>query len=346
MKLKYLLLLLPIAIQAQIVDIPDANFKNALVNDAVAVIGGSGGLQDVDTNNDNEIQISEAFAVTELEIYNQNISSLSGIQSFENITRLLCFNNNLTQIDLSQNILIEELWVSQNDLTSLNVSGLPGLFFLSCSDNNLSGIDVSQNLNLRFLRASRNQIINIDVSANTILEQFWCSSNQLTSIDISNNPSIVNFTAIDNPLLTSLNLQNGNNINLNRMWAYDNPNLNCILVDDENATYPDCTSSTILGWCKDDSTIYAEDLTSCNLSISNFLKDDIVLYPNPVKQSFEISSLSSIKSIEIISNIGQTLMKVQTNNIDVSNFSDGIYTVLIRNADNQIISKTLIKVSH
>ena len=44
----------------QIVNIPDANFKNALIDEGV------------DTNNDGEIQVSEAEAVISLNVWSMN----------------------------------------------------------------------------------------------------------------------------------------------------------------------------------------------------------------------------------------------------------------------------------
>ncbi len=57
----FLLLFFTVSSHAQIVNIPDANFKNALVNTNCVDIDGDGiGDIDADTNNDGEIQVSEA----------------------------------------------------------------------------------------------------------------------------------------------------------------------------------------------------------------------------------------------------------------------------------------------
>ena len=57
-----------------IVSIPDANFKNALLNNNTVI----------DTNGDGEIQVSEAEAVTNLWVSNENINNLKGIEFFIN----------------------------------------------------------------------------------------------------------------------------------------------------------------------------------------------------------------------------------------------------------------------
>ncbi|HLA56303.1 MAG TPA: hypothetical protein VK623_09395 [Flavobacterium sp.] len=67
------------SVNAQIVTIPDANFKNALVN-YLCVAFGEQDAHDADTNNDGEIQLSEALAVENLTLDGYNIASLSGMR--------------------------------------------------------------------------------------------------------------------------------------------------------------------------------------------------------------------------------------------------------------------------
>lgn len=71
MKRKLLLLVALVASaglgNVQIVNIPDANFKNALVNSICTDTNGDGVLDDdVDANNDDEIQVAEALDVQQL----------------------------------------------------------------------------------------------------------------------------------------------------------------------------------------------------------------------------------------------------------------------------------------
>src|SRR5690606_19534376 len=75
---------------AQIVNIPDVNFKNALLAHSPTI----------DVNLDGEIQVSEALATDTLNIYGWSISSLEGIENFINLKFLDCSVNNITNIDL------------------------------------------------------------------------------------------------------------------------------------------------------------------------------------------------------------------------------------------------------
>ena len=83
------LIFISIAASAQIVNIPDANFKTALVN-----------ISYVNTNGDGEIQVSEALDVTHLHLTSFGInndppnisnltSNLTGLEAFTNLTSLI-----------------------------------------------------------------------------------------------------------------------------------------------------------------------------------------------------------------------------------------------------------------
>lgn len=126
-------------LNAQIVNIPDANFKNALIEEGV------------DTNGDGEIQVSEAETVVNLNVSFKGIQSMEGIQSFVNLEELYCNNNQLTSLDISQNVNLQVLICADNQLSNLDVTQNINLKSLLCWDNPLGSIDVSQNLNLEGL---------------------------------------------------------------------------------------------------------------------------------------------------------------------------------------------------
>ena len=123
-----------------IIDIPDPNFKAALL-----------AIPTINTNGDDEIQLSEAsnFSGT-LNVQNKNISDLTGIQAFTNITELICKGNNLTSIDLSGNVGLNILQCNTNHLNSLDLTANTALSMLFCGNNNLSSLDLSSNLNLSY----------------------------------------------------------------------------------------------------------------------------------------------------------------------------------------------------
>src|SRR6476469_7801830 len=133
MKNLYLILLSLIGFSAssQIINVPDANFKNALLNPTFGII---------DTNGDGEIQISEAQAVTGMNVDNKNINSLAGIEYFINLTYLGCSGNNLVSVDFSALTHLGLLEILGNQLIALDLSNCTELNQVECNGNALTSL--------------------------------------------------------------------------------------------------------------------------------------------------------------------------------------------------------------
>ena len=164
----------------QVVYIPDANFKKYLI-----------GNEDINTNGDNEIQLSEATSFEgDMECSKMNISNLNGVEAFTALTGLDCGDNYLTSLDVSKNTALTSLYCHSNQLTSLDVSKNTALTDLDCGHNQLTSLDVSKNTALTELGCHINQLTSLDVSKNTALTGLDCYSNQLTSLDVSKNTAL------------------------------------------------------------------------------------------------------------------------------------------------------------
>lgn len=242
---------------AQIVDIPDPNFKNALVNTPCVIFGPPGDCDDVnvsvDINGDGEVQVIEAEAVDLLCISYQDISSLEGIEAFVNLESLFVYNNDLTTIDTSHNLLLKTLDCSENDLSSINISQNTTLEVLSVSYNQLTDIDIGGNSNLISLSCRGNQLSSIDITNNINLLSLSISDNELTAIDLSGHPNFGglhienNFlSSIDisqNPLLSYMNISNNN---LNSIDLSQNSLLEFLFINDNNLNTIDVSQNPLL----------------------------------------------------------------------------------------------------
>ena len=175
--------------------IPDANFKAYLVGNSA-----------INTNGDSEIQVSEANLFNDtIECYGMNISDLTGIEAFTDLTYLWCYGNQLTSLDVTQNTALTDLNCWDNQLTSLDVTLNTNLTDLHCWDNQLTSLDVTQNTSLTELNCSDNQITSLDVSQNTALAHLICNDSQLTSLGLSQNTMLSTLNC-DNTQLTSLDV--------------------------------------------------------------------------------------------------------------------------------------------
>jgi len=158
-----------------------------------------------DTDNNGQISLAEAAAVTEIDCSLCSISSLVGIEHFTSLEYLDCSTNRLTNLDLSKNTALNQLRCYRNDLTSLDLSKNTDLNILICYRNQLTSLDLSKNTALEYLDCLTNQLTSLDVSKNTALEYLDCATNQITSLDVSNNTAL-EFLYCDNNQLTSLDV--------------------------------------------------------------------------------------------------------------------------------------------
>lgn len=95
---------------AQIVSIPGANFEQSLIDQGYDM-GPVDGFVYLDSINQ----------ITNLDVSNSNILDLTGIEFFGTLEELNCSNNNIEELDLSQNSYLVSLDCRFNQLYCLNV---------------------------------------------------------------------------------------------------------------------------------------------------------------------------------------------------------------------------------
>jgi|GEM_PF-882536 len=198
-----------------IVYIPDANFKNKLLNTNCASfeegVPPTSYTNRVDTNEDGEIQISEALAVKGLKVNTSimttagDLESLEGLQYFTNLQRLVCYGNQIESLDVTMLQDLVELDCHHNHLATLDFSGLPVLDLVRCYHNSISVMPLDNLPMLRFLQASQNSLGQLDVTGLPALEALSCESNQLTALEIHDMPTLREVEAFNN-LLTAIDL--------------------------------------------------------------------------------------------------------------------------------------------
>jgi len=328
------LLLITIICQAQIVPIPDPSFKIVLLNHDPPV----------DTNGDGEIQVSEAEATINLDLLhyqNFNISSLEGIEYFVNLETLRAVGWHLLEsIDISQNVNIVYLNLVACNVSSVDVSQNPDLVYLALSHNPISTLDISNNLDLERLFCFNCELTNVTVGNNTNLETFYVLENNLTSLRLSELTGLKELEVGDNQL-TVLDIKNGNNSGMHTMKSRGNPDLLCIQVDDEAATYPECDFT---GWCISSWTSYSEDCLY--LDIEDHQRNFSTLFPNPATDVvIFFSETAIIDAIAIYSATGTKVLDraidASSNSVDISLLNSGLYFVEIASADRKEVHKII-----
>lgn len=185
-----LLFAITVMVNAQVVNIPDPNFKAYLVGNSA-----------INTNSNSEIEMSEAASFTgAISVHGQGISDLTGIEAFINLTTLECTYNTISTFDLSANTALLSLVCNNNSLINLDLSTNVNLNYLNCASNSLNSLDVSNNTELTYLDCYGNSILDLDVSANTDLITLNCYYNSLTNLDVSTNVVLTNLKCHGNDI--------------------------------------------------------------------------------------------------------------------------------------------------
>ena len=150
-------------------EIPDIEFERALIEL---------GFDDLE---DGKIISSNIADITDLVIESKGISDLSGIEDFTMLEGLWAKDNLLTSVDVSNNLRLKFLFVAENDITTVNVTGLSDLEKIEADDNSISSIDISDNISLQLLTITDNLLESIDVS-------FITDVVQLNRLSVEGNP--------------------------------------------------------------------------------------------------------------------------------------------------------------
>ena len=283
---------------------------------------------------DNLLTDLDVSANTQLEYLDCGVNQLIGLDFSLNtaLTQLYCQFNQLTGLDVSQNTALTRLDCGVNQLTGLDVSANTALTQLYCDGNQLTDLDVSQNTALIKLDCYDNLLTSLDVSENTALTRLFCFDNQLTgSLDLSNNSLLTWFECQVNKIET-LNIKNGNNTNLTGEFfnASNNPDLYCIVVDDIDYSTANWTNI-------DPASTFKENETDCALSMGdNAFELDVTIYPNPTDNYLFIEGNVNPVSITIYNLLGaEVIAKSNTDKIDVSELSKGVYIINISDGVSQ-----------
>ena len=125
---------------------------------------------------------------------------------------------------------------------------------------------------------------------------------------------LTNLACNDNQL-TSLDIKNGNNINMVTFNALGNPNLSCIEVD--NAAWSNANWSYI-----DATAFFSENCSGAGL-LDNNQNTAILSYPNPTTSTINLSELSNITLNDLSGKL--LLEEKNTNQLDISALPAGIY---------------------
>lgn len=180
---------------------PDASFRKWLENPAH--INGYGA--------DGVLTTEELADIRSIDVANQNLTTLQGIEVFSALESLNCKNNMLTALDVSQNTGLKYLHCAFNRISSLDVSGLKELISLNCESNGMTALNLTGCSALEIIYCRNNNLPVVDFSTNTKLKFIETFDNRLTDVDLS-MLSELEFVHLDHNRLTHLDLSHNTNL--------------------------------------------------------------------------------------------------------------------------------------
>ena len=257
---------------------------------------------------------------------------------YGDLTGFSCRSNgeNLTDIDVSNNTQLKNLYCSSNLLTTLDVSRCTQLDDLDCSNNNLTTLDVSGCTQLTMLHCSENRLSSLDVSKNTQLMRLDCFNNRLSNLDISHNTQLRwlychgnNFStaALDDIFCAIPDRTGTYNGLIEPVYSDTSSNHAIVLATNvQNAiaknwkvqyeNYKNIYATTGTYVCGTPHTDIAEASA----------EQALTLYPNPVADVLYLSATA--RTIRIYNIYGiEVAHAYDTDRIDVAHLPEGVYTV-------------------
>lgn len=198
------------------------------------------------------------------------------VSTCEKLASYHCERTNMTRLDLTPNGGITELACSGGQLTEIILSNSLVLD-ISCQDNpQLTTLTIPGNGHLNTLNFSNTQVSTVDVTSSTKLIGLWCSNTPLASIDLTNCPDI-NILECTNTPLETLDLSN------------------CIDLEDVQVNDNQLTTLKMPASCKlvtlkcQNNKLTSLDLTGCrqmmslecqNNQLSSLLMPTPIVYPD------------------------------------------------------------------
>ena len=255
--------------------IPDPNFEKELIK------------QGIDDVADGRVLTSKVSRLNWIKLEHAGIKNTTGIENFLSLEFLSLWDNPITTVDVSHNVLLKILGLGETHLETVDLSKnteLIELDFQGNSDRNLdptypwgktlgfTSLDFSHNLKLERIYLMCNRLTELDVTMLIRLQDLWLGSsvihpgpnggNYLKTLDLSKNERLQQL-AIAGGTLESLNLActnryGGKGSVISQVLTLHNPKLTKIKVYGLNAIKKYMVDSYVPGknpkWMYDDFT--------------------------------------------------------------------------------------------
>ena len=170
-------------------------------------------------------EVKRITAVGDSETWNgKSLAGSLDLSGFDSLAFVACSNNQISEISITDDTALLELYCADNGLSLMNTSTNTSLQTLDCSGNAITSLDISANGALETLECQENELTSLALNetSHPLLETVRCndnnittltmdldhtigmncSGNQLASIDLTNCAGFTFFQCADNQLTT------------------------------------------------------------------------------------------------------------------------------------------------
>jgi uncharacterized repeat protein (TIGR01451 family) len=313
-KLPIFLLFFTVIINAQVLTFTDPTFKAMLVNGGAAnftAFSGSTAVTRIDTNFDNQIQVSEAALITRLWIEGANayaVTNIQGIEGFTNVTELGFNGISTTSVNLSGMPNLKTIYLKSPILVSATVSGMNGLTGVSVMENPLmTTLNISNCPALSTIVAQQNPLFDtLNVSNLSLVKAIYLADNALNSLNLTGCPNLESFNAVNNKL-TSMNISG-----LTKLTTF-------LIEDNPTLTNINASGCTLLNFPQS-TFLFSNALVTADFSNCSSL--EYLQIPDNALTTLNLSGCSSLQQLNIKNNVLASLTLTgctALTNIDCSN---------------------------
>lgn len=331
------LVLVSASVKAQIVTIPDPEFKAKLLEADITnqiAINSLGVYIKIDANSDGEIQENEALEVNSLNLGINNITSIEGIKKFSNMKYFFCESPNLLTIDVSMltnllNISVLYSAIPQN-LISFNASGCTSLIGINNDQSNVvyaNAINISNCTSIENFHCLGNSL---DVTGCTNLKNLIIQNSNIQVVDLSNLTNLTSINFVESTL---------NSINLSGCTSLETVDSYSAILTTLNLS--NCTSVKRLSLGYYNTNLYNLNLTGCvsleTIDVSNCKLTTLDLSDCP--------SLITFKALDapFTGNLFTTLDFSNCINLETLQLqSSNLISLFIKNGKNENLTSSYI----
>lgn len=296
-----------------------------LTSDKVVINGNVEGLY-IEGQALKNIDLSNCSQIRYLDCNNNMIEGTLDLSKCKYLSEIECANNKIEEVKLPESSTLSRLDMRKNKLSSFTINA-PALERLYISGNEIKSLDLSASNKLEIIKCDSNMLETLLIKSDK-LKAFSCQNNKL-SVDQIN--AIAKALPKSEVMRTAVMIDSKNN---------DNNKVSIEAVAEALSK-----NWIILDQFGNEDTMCGVSYEGLNYEgVENIAFDNVKIYPNPVVDYAYIESAQANTLINIYNINGMLVQQVYSNadgyqKLDFTNLEAGTYVIVIGNVSKKIIKK-------